>query len=65
MTKRVTPNYAMTGWCKAFRIVVGAVEVEDKQNVLEPQAHGSDLAPVKYPTGVTYSSRKYFSSCIS
>jgi hypothetical protein len=27
-----------------------------------PQAHGSDLAPVKYPTGVTNSSRKYFSS---
>jgi hypothetical protein len=26
-----------------------------------PQAHGSDLAPVKYPTGVTDSSRKYFS----
>jgi hypothetical protein len=23
-----------------------------------PQAHGSDLAPVKYPTGVTDSSRK-------
>jgi hypothetical protein len=26
-----------------------------------PRAHGSDLAPVKYPTGVTDSSRKYFS----
>jgi hypothetical protein len=26
-----------------------------------PQAHGSDLAPVKYPTGVTDSSCKYFS----
>jgi hypothetical protein len=26
-----------------------------------PQAHGSDLAPGKYPTGVTDSSRKYFS----
>jgi hypothetical protein len=26
-----------------------------------PQAHGSDLAPVKYPTGVTDCSRKYFS----
>jgi hypothetical protein len=26
-----------------------------------PQAHGSDLAPVKYPTGVTDSCRKYFS----
>jgi hypothetical protein len=26
-----------------------------------PQAHGSDLAPIKYPTGVTDSSRKYFS----
>jgi hypothetical protein len=25
------------------------------------QAHGSDLAPVKYPTGVTDSSCKYFS----
>jgi hypothetical protein len=26
-----------------------------------PQAHGSDLAPVKYRTGVTDSSHKYFS----
>jgi hypothetical protein len=26
-----------------------------------PQAHGSDLAPMKYPTEVTDSSRKYFS----
>jgi hypothetical protein len=26
-----------------------------------PQAHSNDLAPVKYPTGVTDSSHKYFS----
>jgi hypothetical protein len=26
-----------------------------------PQAHRSDLAPMKYPTAVTDSSRKYFS----
>jgi hypothetical protein len=26
-----------------------------------PQAHRSDLAPVKYPTGVTDGSCKYFS----
>jgi hypothetical protein len=25
-----------------------------------PQAHGSGLAPVKYPTGMTDSTRKYF-----
>jgi hypothetical protein len=31
------------------------------QNKIVPVGHPSDLAPVKYPTGVTDSSRKYFS----
>jgi hypothetical protein len=46
---------------KSFLLLWNASFTPCKIVRVTPQAHGSDLAPVKYPTGVTDSSRKYFS----
>jgi hypothetical protein len=45
----------------ALKYLIYAVENSPCGQCGTPQAHGSDLAPVKYPTGVTDSARKYFS----